>query len=139
MTVKEMKQTTIYTIIPIYGNTTTYKVVSDTLYNHILSSQELTTSPRGIEPICFVEEIEEELQNEGSIYERIVTHAIKAWSKNGTLSIVDKFESQEEAQNELFNRIYEYDFLKDDQRITDYWHTIEEAQNECDSINNNEL
>lgn len=62
------------------------------------------------------------------------------WGVGGKASFVSEFETEEEAEDYIFQKTYEYDFQKDDQRDTVFWESYDEAMQEliariADSLN----
>lgn len=108
---KEAKEKIVYTLD--HEN----NIVETTLYDHIMLSIEECTSPRGCEPRLHIRH-----DDETDIY------GLYLWARgNNRLTHVQDFETKEEAKQDLFMRTYEYDFLPDDQRFTEYFDTEEEA------------
>lgn len=95
------------------------KVVETNLYDHVIESAEETTSPIGISTKIFVHENEED-----------GTWEVRSWGVGGRgpSKLVTSHLSEDEAEDEWFTRIHDYDFMPDDQRDTEYWLTEEEAE-----------
>jgi hypothetical protein len=89
------------------------------LYDHVVESAEKTTSPRGVMHKLF---IEQDRENDRWL--------LKLWGSRGQgpAQLVASFETKEEAENEWFTRTYNYDFMEDDQRDTNWYPTREEAE-----------
>jgi len=128
------------------------EVVETTLYDHVMKSAEWTTTRNGNGPVLFIREqfgefykheetgrlINEdtykgldEAEQDEYVYahDDVVAWQLIQWINNGqNFVIIDWFKTEEDAEDALFNRIYDYDFLPDDQRDTDYWDTREEAE-----------
>ena len=99
------------------------KIVETTLYDHVVASADEVTSPRGIMTKIFVEEFQEP---SGKL-EDTTMWALNEW--NGSkIKTLDVYDTEEEAEDEWFSRIYKYDFSRDDQRDTRFFHTMDEAQ-----------
>lgn len=97
------------------------EVEQTTLYDHIMESVDTTTTPRGVAPRNFIEEGEN-----GDFI-------ISSWGvggnnyTSGKYNSFNVFETLEEAEQELFDRTYKYDFAQDDQRDTNWFDTETEA------------
>lgn len=118
-------------------NTTIEKV---NLYDFIIESVEETTSPRGVESKLHVRELQEECDcyNEENGFNKECKHCegfgevtkyqLCEWGSCGRgLTRGDIFDTEEEANQEWFTRTYEYDFLTDCNRDTQYFDNEEEA------------
>lgn len=135
------------------------QVVETTLFDHVCESAEETTSPRGVMHKLFVEEktgilykcgdtgrtiteltydeLDEEAQGNFSIEgQGIIAWELRKWEANGRVRIIDTYETEQEANDEWYTRTYNYDFLPDDQRDTQYWNTREEAEAELEERKN---
>ena len=121
------------------------QVEATNLYDHVMASATQVTSPRGVWNQIFVEEVEvvpginSDDYSDEITEENIVTKwALKDWGRNShnrTAKVVRTFDTEEEADDECF-RLHElYDFAKDDQRDTQYWHSKEEAEKELTERN----
>lgn len=114
--VKEAKETTVYVI--------NYKgeVEKTNLYDHVMESADKTTSPRGVMTRIFVERHDD--------FEVKEAWAVKSWGTGGRgpAQIIDTFDNEEEARDDWFTRIYNFDFMQDDQRDTNYYSTRKEAE-----------
>ena len=89
------------------------------LYDHIMESADETTTPRGVGKRLHVRENEDE-----------ATYELWSWGALGNNPyFIDSFDTEEEAEEELFARTYEYDFMTDDQRDTSFFYTRDEAEN----------
>ena len=110
--VKEAKETIVF-IINYKG-----EIVETTLYDHVIKSADETTSPRGVMTRIFVEEIEAD------------HYAVKSWGVGGRgpAKTIDTFNTEEEARDNWYSRIYNFDFMADDQRDTNYYLTRAEAE-----------
>ncbi len=96
------------------------EVVKKNLYDFVMESAKETTSPRGVTAKLHIREDEE---NEEEPFE------IWTWGVNGNHPHkLSSFETEEEAQDELFRMVFDYDFETDDQRDTTYFSTQEEAE-----------
>lgn len=102
MTTKKQAQETKISVIE------NGKVVQTTLYEHIMKSAERVTSPGGIEPRLHIREA-------GNAF------AVHLWDhrENGT-QFIESFHTREEAEEFIFQKIWIYDFLEDDQRDIRY-------------------
>lgn len=123
-TAQQAKDTTIFVI-------ENGEVVETTIFVHVAGSARKTTSPRGVMYEMFVEEVEIDMDEYGDTLEENQTKwALKKWSTNGRATIVELFDTEEDADDEWFRRHEAYDFVNDDQRDTRYWFTEEEALSE---------
>lgn len=118
ITAKEAKDLKIF----IIENNEVYET---NLFDHVSASAEETTSPRGVMYKMFVEEVEDAMYM-GDVVEG-KKWALREWKANGRASIVELFDTEEEADNEWFRLHEAYDFAKDDQRDTSYYMTEAEA------------
>jgi hypothetical protein len=111
------------------------EVVETTLFNHVIESAEETTSPRGVMHKMFIDEIDvEEFDSEDQYVGTTQRYILREWQANGRSRELDRFNSEEAANDEWYTRTYNYDFTPDDQRDTRYWFTRDEAEkemNEC--------
>ena len=114
LTVSEAKETIIYVI-------ENGKPEEITLYSHIMASVDETTTPRGVAPRCFVEELTDD--NDESYW------TISTWGIGGNnyRQGTEIFESEEDAEDELFNRVWQYDFYNDCNRNTEYFDSYDKA------------
>ncbi len=111
VTVKEAKDTTIFTIV-------NGEVVKNNLYDFVMESVDETTSPRGVEPRIHVRPDED-----------AGTFEVWTWGVRGNNPVyLMSFNTKEEAEDWVFERVFEFDFLEDDQRDISYFDTPEEAQ-----------
>lgn len=117
ITAQQARNTTVF-VINNYKN----EIEEITLFDHIIESAEETTSPRGVEHKLYI--------NEGEDKEGNLVWFLKEWKPGGKSHIIDKFPTEEAADEEKFQRIWKYDFMTDDQRDTMYWSTREEAEAE---------
>jgi hypothetical protein len=102
-------------------------IVETNLYDHVMESAKEVTSPRGIWNEYFSEEI---MVNDDQ-GEPVEKYAVKQWLGGGQkLMTVHIYDTWEEAEDYVFERIYKFDFQKDDQRDTFFFNTREEAEKE---------
>ena len=102
-------------------------VYETNLYDFVMESVELTTSPRGVEPKLHVRSNKHSVDNYGDepVYE------VWDWGINGQYQRkVDTFKTEEEAEDFVFQRVYQFDFLKDGGRDTQYFEVEEDAEEE---------
>jgi hypothetical protein len=111
------------------------KIESDSLYNFVIESAEECTSPRGIMTKIFVEEFEEVEDHEEYGIVTVQKWGLFNWLAGQKKTLVESYDTLEEAEDEWLTRIYKYDFLEDDQRDTMYYASIEEAQKELSERN----
>ena len=124
ITRKEAEETKIF-VIGSNG------VEETNLYEFVMISAEETTSPRGVETKLHIRHSGYDAPrfasyaaypNEEDVYE------VWNWGFRGqNPSIIDGFETEAEAEDFIFQRTYDYDFSKDDQRDTNYYYSYEEA------------
>ena len=132
-------KTRTYTRFEIEG----YSVGPINEYDFIMQSAEETTSPRGVEMKLHVREKERQCscynEDEDTFNENCekcdhgteLVYEVWDWGFRGQYpKKVDTFETEEEAEDFIFQRTYEYDFMRDDQRDTTYFDTKEEAEAE---------
>ena len=101
-----------------------YCIENTTLFKFVMQSAEETTSPRGVENKLHVRVNEEE-----GMFE------VWDWGFRGQYpKLVVSCETAEEADDEIFNRTYDFDFTNDDQRNTCFHYTLEDAVNELEEI-----
>ncbi len=121
MTILEAKAQEIFTIVEKRGGG--FEIEKTDLFSHVMESEDITTTPRGVAPRFFVEEDSE-------------AFTISTWGlrgnnyKRGTM----RFETETEAEDYLFNMVFNEDFMNDDQRSTQYFETQEEAQEYLNEI-----
>lgn len=119
-TAKEALQTIIY-CIDADG------VYQTNLYKHVMESLSECTSPRGVMSEMWVEEHEEVIEEDGN-YGTIVRYRLCQWLAGRKYHVVDTYDTEEEAEDELYDRVYKVDYLNDDQRSTEYFTTEAEAK-----------
>jgi hypothetical protein len=111
MTKKEAQNEVIYTI------NSDLRIEENNLYDFVMESAEKTTSPRGVEMKLHIRENQEE-----------GTFDVYNWGFRGqNLTLVQSFDTEEEAEDFIFERTFQYDFIADDQRNTCYFYTKEHA------------
>jgi len=134
-TAKEARETTVF--VRDYNGA----IEETNLYEHIMRSNNETTSPVGVMPIKFYEEIDgyyrhketgEDIDlNDDSVeskdIERYSLFIVYKWYFQKKQEVA-RFETEEEAENYLFEWVYDYDFQTDDQRSTQWFDTFEEAE-----------
>jgi hypothetical protein len=124
MTVAEAKNTEIFII------NDESKVEKTNLYDHVIISEAETTTPYGVVPRYFVEEeydgkwVISSWGIGGNNYSRLIDADYRDEYSRG----YSFYDSKEEAEDALFNIIFEVEFMKDDQRDTWYSHCKEEAE-----------
>jgi hypothetical protein len=112
-TAKQAQATKVYFID--YNDMT---IDSDSLYNFVMESAEETTSPRGVMNKLFLEE--KEIGN-------TVKYQVRYWMGSQS-KVVEEFDTEEDAEDLIFERTYDFDFMPDDQRNTNYFLLKEEAE-----------
>lgn len=103
-------------------------IVETSLYDHVTQSVEKITSPRGIWPKLFFEKHQWLDHSDIDGDKLIEGFALKYWEHNGRARVVATYLTEEEAENDWFDRIYNFDFMEDDQRDTQFFATKEEAE-----------
>lgn len=89
-------------------------IITKSLKNLVRESAEKTTSPRGVEPKLHIEE-------------RDGMYQLRMWGPYGQgNTLVDEYETEEEAQTEWMNRTYEDDFVNSDE-YCNWFETEDEA------------
>jgi hypothetical protein len=120
MTRNEARNTTVYVfnddgrIDPVGPG-----IEKTTLYDHIMQSEDLTTTPQGVGPRMHVRK-----NNQSEMFE-IWTWGVMGNNPQFTGLV---FDTQEEADESLFQMVYESVFLFDDQRDISYFKTKKEAE-----------
>lgn len=138
ITAKEAQETNVWVIDE-------QRPVQTSLFDHVMKSAELTTSPRGVEMKLFVREctVECDCFDEDEFDSKCeqcnnglkTVYELKYWEAGGRSMLIDTYETEDEVANEIFNRTYDYDFEKDDQRDTMYFNSQQEAESEiCNRI-----
>lgn len=134
MNLKEAQDTTVFVVED-------NEIEEVNLYDFIMESVDETTTPRGVAPRDFIEEIEIKEDDEYYLWDEFrhltdeekekggVVYTISSWGASGNnYSQGDRYYMDEEyAENEFFKGVWEYDFLPDDQRNTCYYESFEEA------------
>lgn len=111
-TIKTAKDNTIFYI------NEDLEVESTTELEFIMRSVDETTSPMGVMPRLHIRE-----NNDENTFE------VWTWGTSGNnAKFIKSFEIKEEADEFIFQKTYEYDFMEDDQRDTQYFFNEEEAQ-----------
>jgi len=142
ITAKEARETKIYFIkkegksIPriIRGrqigyefNITKLSIEEDDLYSFVMESAEQGTNPDGAGNKLFIREVEKDVSDNDDDFDFETKFEVRRWNRSGS-SLIFVFDTEEEAEDCLFEIIYKYDFLDDDQRNTTFFYTIEEAE-----------
>ena len=135
MTANEAKKTIIFFVESRNGE---YSIESNNLYDFVMQSAEETTSPRGAE---------RQLHIRHSNYPASRSYAHKAvpteedtfevwtWGASGRHpQLIESFDTEDAAEDFIYQRTFEYDFLSDDQRPTGYFDTEEDAMSELIEI-----
>ena len=137
ITAKEARETTVFVI----EDQADPQVVQTTLYDHIMASAEETTSPRGVERKLHFKEVEQQCScwndSEDTFspecekcyrgYELV--YKVYEWVGQKA-ALHEVFDYVEQAEDFIFQRTYNFDFWKDDQRYTEWYDTYEDAYNE---------
>jgi hypothetical protein len=121
--VKEAKETIVF-VLNFNG-----EIEETTLYDHVTESAEETTSPRGVMTKLFVDNYVEYFDR-GLEEESKEVWALKQWGFSGKspAKIIATFDTEEEANDEWYTRVYNFDFQNDDQRDTSFFLTRAEAE-----------
>lgn len=119
-TMNEAKNTVVYVI-----NHETLEIEETNLYDWIMISAETTTSPRGWEMKLHVRENGEKFD-------------VWSWGVRGNNPVfVETFDTEEEAEDHIFQLTWEFDFSKDDQRNTFFCQNYNEVLDDlAESITN---
>jgi len=166
--IKEAKETKVFVI-------ENNEVVETTYYDHVMVSEDITTTPNGVGGRKFVEEVELSLDKDDFDEEQnylgneivpsffkqrfngklnlghfdnnqfsydAIYYCISTWGANGNRfksgrNGLDIFLKEEDAEDFLFEQVENYNFNKDDQRDTRYFHSEEEAFSELHDIDLN--
>jgi len=131
ITAKQAQETEIFYIDSTYkrGELIDFKIDSDNLYNFVMRSAEETTSPVGVMGKLHIRHEDyscrygllNSVKNDESKYE------VWKWESNSKGTFYEEFETEEEADDYVFDMVYNYDFAKDDQRNTCYYDSEQEA------------
>lgn len=108
ITATEARNTTVYTFDE-------HGVFSVSLFDHVMKSLDYVNTPQGLKKELFVEP-----QPEGRF-------AVIAWHSGCKLRIAELMETEAEADTFLFQKVFDYDFDRDDQRNTSFFYTEAEA------------
>lgn len=114
-TIQEAKEKMIYFI------NENLEVEEMSEYEFIMLSADETTTPRGVGMRWHTRENEE-------------TNMIEVWTwgvRGNNPRYLEQFQTIEEADQFIFEKTYEYDFMEDDQRPTWYTENKEEAEEEA--------
>ena len=114
------------------------KVATSSFCDFVMESIDETTTPKGVAPRNFVEELTVE-ETEQVWYEDLIGYyelnegenyyTLSSWGvggnnyRKGTMY----YSTEEAADLALFQSVYDYDFIPDDQRNTMYYESVEEA------------
>lgn len=110
-----------------------FTIESDDLYNFVIKSTEETTSPVGVMSKLHIRHEDyscsygkrNAVKNSEGLFE------VWSWGATGNgQRFIESFETEDQAEDFIFQHTFEYDFLTDDQRDTTFYYTIEEAQSE---------
>lgn len=108
-------------------------IVETKLYDFVMLSVDETTSPVGVMPRIHVRHenfscsygLRNRVNNNEGNYE------VWTWGvKGNNPSFIEEFETREEADNYIFQLVFKYDFISDDQRDTSYYFSVQEAESE---------
>jgi hypothetical protein len=95
---------------------TDYQIEKTTLYYHITESADQTTTPNGVANRLHIRKNDDE------------SAEIWTWGFRGNHpTLVSKYKTEDEAEQELFDMIYQNDFFNDDQRDCSWFETEAEA------------
>jgi hypothetical protein len=140
MTAKEAQEAEVWVI-------ENQRPVKTNLYDHVMASAEATTSPRGVENKLHIREHETPcncVDDEGdhnedckNCYKGVqIEYCVYDWGFRGQYPrLIETFETEEEAANEIFERTEKYDFQNDVNRDTNYFYSQQEAERDiCEGI-----
>jgi hypothetical protein len=138
MTAQEAKNQTIYFV------NRSYEVKETNLYDFVMESAHETTTPRGVGRKLHIRDKERECacwDGEKDTFDPLCKKCYKGtefvyqvwtWGPNGNRQrFIIAFDTEEEAEDYIFNYIKDTDFDFDDQRNTMYHHTEQEALHEA--------
>ncbi len=106
------------------------EIVETSLYDHVMGSVDETTSPVGVMPRfhirhqdkhCWYKLLNKVRNDEGKF--EVWTWGVRGNNPN----LIEAFDTEEQAKDWLFQRVYEVDFIQDDQRNTSYYHSKDDA------------
>lgn len=122
ITIKEAKETKVFVI-------NNNEIEETNLYDHIMVSAEETTSPRGVENKLHVrEKYEDVFDQNGELECQNQCFEVWTWGFRGQYpKFIERFETPEDAENDIFERTFNYDFENDCNRNTQYFETYDDA------------
>lgn len=136
ITVKEAKETKIFIIEDERIRTTN-------LYDFVMISAEETTSPRGVENKLHIREKEQQCScyntdndtyddNCPKCYMGIETvYEVWTWGIRGQFpKLIETFDTEPQAEDFIFDRTYQFDFLEDCNRSPFFCHSYDEAMDD---------
>ena len=121
-TAKEARENVVYVVED-------GKVVETNLYDHVMKSAEETTTPRGVGMVLHIEEttadVWEDVLFDGEEASMLVgqetKYNVRRWGHCGKGSmLLDTFDTEEDADDYIFQNVYENAFARDDHRNTFY-------------------
>jgi len=159
MTIKEAQDCKVF----IFSDYENCEIEETNLYDHVIQSVDETTTPNGVGPREFIEEVE--LHYDGDEHEdlkeyirmrgitfadghrlsledfdhdekhdtyHLTYYVISTWGVRGNNyrsgdTWGSQYLTEEDAENAIFNRVYEHDFPNDCNRSTTFFDTEEEA------------
>lgn len=140
-TAKQARETKIFFLEQInqQGN---LRVAETSLYDFVMESAEETTSPRGNERKLHIRETERQCSCWDTKVEddfdpdcekcyqgTEIVFKVWDWGPMGQRPrVLETCNTEEEAEDYIFQRVYEYDFMRDDQRDTEYFYSEYEAK-----------
>ena len=126
MTIQEAKETRIF-----YFNQDG-EIEEGSLYDFVMESVDETTSPRGVEPRIHIRHRKEEIIiEEGYLDGEIIPEAWEIWSwgvQGSNPHKLEECETEEKALQNVFDKVFTYDFIPDDQRDTFYSENREDLE-----------
>ena len=153
-TANQAKETTIF-YLNFNKNFCHYEVTETNLYDFVMESQDVTTSPRGIEPRIFFEKntqityiskidnskiddfefelLEEDEQKDFDYFgEEIYEYELYTWGPVGNKkkALGYRFQTEEEAIDFIFQGVFNDDFQGECNRDTTFFFSKEEAEND---------
>jgi hypothetical protein len=126
MTAKDAKKTIIFII-------ENGEIVETNLFDHVMGSVDETTSPVGVMRRFHIRHRDNHhLSDRRGLLKTTINKEGKfevwTWGVRGNNPrFIQEFETEDQAEDWLFQRTYEADFVQDDQRNTSYYHSQEDA------------
>jgi len=121
MTKKEAQSKTVY-VFDYNG-----EIEQTNLYDFIMESKDETTSPVGVMGRLHIRHEDGHISH---VHNDEGNYEVWTWGILGNNPrFIEEFETEEGAEEHIFDKVYSYDFMEDDQRDISYFDTYEEALN----------